>query len=37
LAGKPIRKTVTLQPFEIKTLKLDTASGTVVEVNLMEE
>jgi len=37
LAGKPIRKTVTLQPFEIKTLKIDTALGTVVETNLMEE
>jgi len=35
--GKPIRKNITLQPFEIKTLKLDTASGTVVEVNLVEE
>jgi len=36
LAGKPIRKTVTLQPFEIKTLKIDTAFSTVVETNLME-
>lgn len=35
--GKPMRKNITLQPFEIKTLKLDTAFGTVVETNLMEE
>jgi len=37
LAGKPIRKTVTLQPFEIKTLKIDTTFRTMVETNLMEE
>jgi alpha-mannosidase len=37
LAGNPIRRTVTLQPFEIKTLKVDTACGSVVETNLMEE
>jgi alpha-mannosidase len=37
LAGKPIRKTVTLQPFEIKTLKIDAAFCTVIETNLMEE
>ena len=37
LAGKPIWKTVTLQPFEIKTLKIDTTFRTVVETNLMEE
>ena len=36
-AGQPIRKTVTLLPFEIKTLRLDTALRTVVETNLMEE
>ncbi|NQT74155.1 MAG: alpha-mannosidase [Chloroflexi bacterium] len=36
-AGKPLRKNITLQPFEIKTLKLDTTSGTVIETNLMEE
>jgi alpha-mannosidase len=37
LAGKPIRRTVTLQPFEIKTLRIDTTCGSVVETNLMEE
>jgi alpha-mannosidase len=37
LIGKPIKKTVTLQPFEIKTLQLDAALRTVVETNLMEE
>jgi alpha-mannosidase len=37
LAGTAIRKTVTLQPFEIKTLKIDTAFRCVVETNLMEE
>jgi alpha-mannosidase len=37
LAGKPIQKTVTLQPFEIKTLKIDSAFRSVVETNLMEE
>ncbi len=36
-AGKPIRKSITLQPFEIKTLKLDTALGAVIETNLMED
>ena len=35
--GKTIRKNITLQPFEIKTLKLDVASSTMVETNLMEE
>ncbi|MHC4534393.1 MAG: glycoside hydrolase family 38 C-terminal domain-containing protein, partial [Planctomycetota bacterium] len=37
LAGTPVRKTVTLQPFEIKTLKIDSTSRSVVETNLMEE
>jgi alpha-mannosidase len=37
LADKPISKTVTFQPFEIKTLKIDTAFRSVVETNLMEE
>jgi alpha-mannosidase len=37
LAGKPVRKTVTLQPFEIKTLKIDPTFRSVVETNLMEE
>ncbi|MHC4206257.1 MAG: glycosyl hydrolase-related protein [Planctomycetota bacterium] len=37
LVGKSIRKTVTLQPFEIKTLKIDAAFRSVVETNLMEE
>ena len=37
MAAKPIRKTVTLQPFEIKTLKIDPAFRTMVETNLMEE
>jgi alpha-mannosidase len=37
LAGKPVRKTVILQPFEIKTLKIDTTFRSVVETNLMEE
>ena len=37
LACEPIRKTVTLQPFEIKTLKIDAACRTIVETNLMEE
>ncbi len=36
-AGKPIRKTITLKPFEIKTLKVDPDSGTVFEFNLVEE
>ncbi|MBT4512527.1 MAG: hypothetical protein HOC20_10015 [Chloroflexi bacterium] len=36
-AGKPIRKTIAMQPFEIKTLKIDIALGTVIETNLMEE
>ena len=35
--GKTIRKNITLQPFEIKTLKLDVASSTMVKTNLMEE
>ena len=36
-ASKPIRRTVTLQPFEVKTLKIDNTFRTVVETNLMEE
>jgi len=36
LVGKPIQKTVTLQAFEIKTLKIDAALRRVVETNLME-
>jgi alpha-mannosidase len=36
-ARKPIRKTITLNPFEIKTLKLKISSGALVETNLMEE
>lgn len=36
-AGKLIRKDITLQPFEIKTFKLDLVSGTMIETNLMEE
>ncbi len=35
--GKPIHKNITLQPFEIKTLKLDTSLGTVVETDLTEQ
>ena len=37
VAGKSVRKNIVLQPFEIKTLKLDTMFGTVIETNLMEE
>ena len=37
LASKPIRKTVTFQPFEIKTLKIDAAFRSIVETNLIEE
>jgi alpha-mannosidase len=37
MAGRPIRRTITLQPFEIKTLKVDTKFRTVLETNLMEE
>ena len=37
LVGKPIQKTVTLKPFEIKTLKIDAALRTVIETNMMEE
>ncbi len=36
-AGKPIRKSITLQPFEIKTFKFDAVLGTAIETNLMEE
>ena len=34
--GKPIDKNITLQPFEIKTLKFNAARGTIVETDLME-
>ncbi|MHC4748731.1 MAG: glycoside hydrolase family 38 N-terminal domain-containing protein [Planctomycetota bacterium] len=37
LADKPLQKTITLQPFEIKTLKIDPAFCSMVETNLMEE
>ncbi len=36
-ADRPVRKTLTLQPFEIKTLKVDPALRSVVETNLLEE
>ncbi|MFO8101495.1 MAG: glycoside hydrolase family 38 C-terminal domain-containing protein [Dehalococcoidia bacterium] len=36
-AGKPIRKTITLKAFEIKTFKLDTETGTIIEADLLEE
>ncbi len=34
---KPIRKSITLKPYEIRTLKLDVASGIIIGTNLMEE
>lgn len=35
--GQPIRRSITLQPFEIKTLRVDPERGTVSEASLMED
>ncbi len=37
VSHRSIHKTVTLQPFEIKTLRVDTNLGTVIETDLMEQ
>jgi len=35
--GKKFSKTLTLKPFEIKTFRINTNKGSMIETNLMEE